>query len=339
MRCGINNFRETRFVASNGLWQVGSTTELEQPWRGLDKLAKMVARAIEECFAAATGEAPERIPVLICVAEPERPGRFPGIAGVILQLVADELGMRLHPHSRVFDQGRVGGAVAVLQARRMLAQGQHGRMIVAGVDSFLTASSIEAFNREDRLLTQGAPNGFIPGEAAGAVLLAQGDHVPPTLLLRGLGFAREPAPFGSGEPLRADGLVLAIRAAMNEAGAALCDCDFRITDANGEQSRFKEAALAVTRLLRDRKMMFPLWHPADCLGEIGAATLPAMLAVLFWGARKGYLPGATCLAHLSNDDEKRAALLAQAIPEQPLALEAAAETTFSTKRRSGTPWQ
>ena len=111
------------------------------------------------------------------------------------------------------------------------------------------------------------------------------------LLLRGLGFEREPAPFGSGKPLRADGLVKAIRGALNEAGIALNECDHRIADMNGEQYRFKEAALAITRLLRDRKVLFSLWHPADCIGEVGAATLPAMLAMLFTGARKDYLPG------------------------------------------------
>ena len=142
------------------------------------------------------------------------------------------------------------------------------------------------------MLRRDNSNGFIPGEAAGAALLAvwqQGTAAP--LLLRGLGFEREPAAFGSGKPLRADGLVKAIRGALNEAGIALQQCDHRIADMNGEQYRFKEAALAITRLLRDRKVLFSLWHPADCIGEVGAATLPAMLAMLFAGARKDYLPG------------------------------------------------
>ena len=84
----------------------------------------------------------------------------------------------------------------------------------------------------------------------------------------------------------------AIRAALIEAGVALKDCDYRIADVNGEQFRFKEAALAITRLLRDTKVLFSLWHPADCIGEVGAATLPAMLAMLFTGRTEG-LPART----------------------------------------------
>ena len=117
-------------------------------------------------------------------------------------------------------------------------------MIVAGVDTFLTGATLAAYDREDRLLRRDNSNGFIPGEAAGAVLLggmARG-YRRHRCLLRGLGFAREPAPLGSGKPLRAEGLVQAIRGALAEAEMALKDCDHRIADMNGEQYRFKEAA-------------------------------------------------------------------------------------------------
>jgi 3-oxoacyl-[acyl-carrier-protein] synthase I len=335
IRCRINNFQETRFIGSNGDWLVGSAVELEEPWRGVAKLAKMAARAIGECFAAAE-EKPERIPVLVCIAEPERPGRFEGLQHELLQDIERELGFRLHPHSRLIEQGRVGGAVALLQAREMLVAGRHPRIIVAGVDTFLSGATLAAYDSEDRLLRKDNSNGFIPGEAAGAVLLgAWRDGSPAPLLCRGLGFAREPAPLGSGRPLRADGLVQAIRAALSDSNIALKDCDHRIADMNGEQYRFKEAALAITRLVRERKVLFSLWHPADCIGEVGAATLPAMLAMLFHGARGDYLPGPMFLGHLGNDDDTRAALVAQALSPQTLALEQEAEANFRLSQGIG----
>jgi 3-oxoacyl-[acyl-carrier-protein] synthase-1 len=183
-------------------------------------------------------------------------------------------------------------------------------------------------------LTRANSNGFIPGEAAGAVLLgAWREGMTAPLMCKGLGFAREPAPLGSGKPLRADGLVQAIRAALDEAGIRLKDCDHRIADVSGEQYRFKEAALAIMRLLRDRKVLFSLWHPADCIGEVGAATLPVMVAMLFMGAQKDYLPGPVFLGHLGNDDDKRAAFVAQATTPQTLASEVVAEASFSLRRR------
>jgi 3-oxoacyl-[acyl-carrier-protein] synthase-1 len=336
IRCGINNFQETRFIGSNGEWLVGSAVELEEPWRGITKLAKMAARAVGECFeAAAQDEKPELIPVLLCIAEPQRPGRFESLAHVLLHEIERELGLRLHPHSRVIEQGRVGGAVALLQARQILLEGRCTRVVVAGVDSFLMGATLTAYDREDRLLRRDNSNGFIPGEAAGAVLLAvwqEGGSAP--LLVRGLGFAREPSSIGSGKPLRADGLVGAVNGALSEAGIGLKDCDVRISDMNGEQYRFKEAALLLGRLLRDRKPLFPLWHPGDCVGEIGAATVPAMLAILLDGARKDYLPGPIFLGHLGNDDDKRGSFVAHATTAQTLSLEMLAEAAFRTRRRN-----
>ncbi len=334
IRCGINNFQETRFIGRDGEWLVGSAVELKQPWRGITKLAKMASRAIAECFEAGADGKPEETPVLACLAEPERPGRPQGLGPVILQDIERELGLRLHPHSRVIELGRVGAVVALLQARRMLAEARCSHVIVAAADSFLGAATLAAYNSDDRLLTKSNPNGLIPGEAAGAVLLSGDEDMPARLLVRGLGFGREPAPFGSGRPSRADGLVRAARGALGEAGLALKDCDLRIADMNGEQHRFKEAALAVTRLLRDRKPLFPLWHLADCTGEVGAATLPAMLALLFTGASKDFLPGQTVLGHLGNDDDRRAAFVAQATSAQTLSWEMAAEAAYRVKRRS-----
>jgi len=202
------------------------------------------------------------------------------------------------------------------------------------VDTFLTGATLMAYDRESRLLRRDNSNGFIPGEAAAALLLGNAaEESAAPLLLRGLGFAREPATLASGGPLRANGLVQAIRAALDDAQVELKTCDYRIADMNGEQYRFKEAALAITRLLRDRKVQMSLWHAADAIGEVGAATLPAMVAMLFTGARKDYLPGPVFLGHIGNDDDKRAAFIADAVTAQTLALEASSEDGFGQRRR------
>jgi 3-oxoacyl-[acyl-carrier-protein] synthase-1 len=86
----------------------------------------------------------------------------------------------------------------------------------------------------------------------------------------GVGFGTEPAPIESEQPLRAAGLVQAIRGALKEAGCAMGDLDFRITDISGEHYYFKEASHALSRLLKTPKEEFDIWHPAQCIGETGA---------------------------------------------------------------------
>ncbi len=105
--------------------------------------------------------------------------------------------------------------------------------------------------------------------------------------------------------------VEAITVALGDAGLTLGDMDYRLTDLSGEQYGFKEADLAITRTLREHKEAFDIWHPADSIGEVGAAALPCMLGVALAAAEKGFDPGPSVLCHLGNDDGARAALVSR----------------------------
>ena len=114
IRCGINNFQETRFIGSDGDWLVGSAVELEEPWRGITKLAKMAARAIGECFAARGREAANRS--RCWCASPNRSG--PGGSKACARAAAGHRARARVPAASAFARdragarGRRGGAVA-----------------------------------------------------------------------------------------------------------------------------------------------------------------------------------------------------------------------------------
>lgn len=201
--------------------------------------------------------------------------------------------------------------MALLDARTLIYRGGHRHVLIAGVDSFLSAATLSAFEQRERLLTSQNSNGFIPGEGAAAVVLAAPVvNEKPQLACIGLGFGTEQATVESEDiPLRAEGLTQAVRAALSEAGCGLEQMDFRLTDISGEQYYFKEASLALSRSLRVRKEFFHLWHPADCIGEVGAAIGPAMLAVALAASRKGYGEGPNIFCHLGNDAGQRAVAL------------------------------
>ena len=310
IRCAINNFAETRFMDKGGEWVIGSQVPLEQPWRGLKKLVRMIAPAIRECLNRAENTAAEFIPLLLCVAEEERPGRLQGLDDQLFHAVQAELGLKFHARSLVIARGRVAGALALAEARRLIYEEQMRFCMIAGVDTFLVASTLAAFEARNRLLTSKNPNGFIPGEAGAAVLVGRpNQNVKDELVCLGIGSGQEDATIDSVEPLRADGLVQAFKTAFADSGLTIDDLDFRLTDSNGEQYCFKEAALAMTRTLRARKDRFELWHPADCIGETGAAIGPCVLGVALAAARKRYSPGPGALCHFSADDGERHALV------------------------------
>jgi 3-oxoacyl-[acyl-carrier-protein] synthase-1 len=222
--------------------------------------------------------------------------------------------------SALVAHGRVGLAVALNGARRLLAQPDVPQVLVVATDSLITWPTLGPLEREGRLLTERNSNGFMPGEAAGALLLGRAASTGSSqqaaasggeLVVAGLGFAGEAAHIASDEPLRGDGLASAIRAALEDAGAAMHDIDYRIADVSGEHYYFKEAALALSRTLRQRKEDFDLWHPAECTGEVGATSGATVVALAQAACAKGYTLGPKVLAHWGNDGGQRAAAVLQ----------------------------
>jgi 3-oxoacyl-[acyl-carrier-protein] synthase I len=184
------------------------------------------------------------------------------------------------------------------------------RVLIAATDSLLVWPTLAHYERADRLLTVRNSNGFMPGEGAGALLI-EAPAGRGELLCTGLGFGIEKAHIDSGEPLRADGLASALKAALAEAAREMHDLDFRITDVSGEQYYFKEASLALSRTMRRRKAEFDIWHPAECTGEAGALAGVSIIALADAACRKAFAPGPQIVAHLANDAGQRAAMTLQ----------------------------
>jgi 3-oxoacyl-[acyl-carrier-protein] synthase-1 len=306
IRARLANSTETRFIGSGGEWIVGHIVPLGEAWRGLAKQVKMAAMAIAECLERIPREEWGRIPVLLCVAEPERPGRLEGLNDELFVEIQQQLEARFAAASALVPHGRVGVAIALRQARKLLYETAVPRVLIVSVDSLLNGATLSVYEREDRVLTNENSNGFLPGEGAGAILVARPSGQP-ELVCVGLGFGVERARIDSDEPLRADGLTRALSAALADAGCQIYDVDFRITDIAGEQYSFKEAALAIGRILRKPKDELDIWHPAEYIGETGAVAGAAALAVADAACRKGYAPGPRILTHMANDGGERAA--------------------------------
>jgi len=314
IRCAIDNFTETRFMDKGGEWIMGAQVPLEQPWRGLPKLVHMVVPAINECrewlSTVETNMPATDVPLLLCVAEKERPGRLEGLDDELFEEIQRHMKLRFHPRSTVIPKGRVAGALAMELARRLIYEENVPYCIIAGTDTFLVAQTLAAYEEKSRLLTSENSNGFIPGEAGAAILVGRPrNNGQPELLCLGIGHGTEKATIDSEEPLRGDGLVQAFKSAFAEAGCIINDLDFRITDSNGEQYWFKEATLALDRILRKRQELFEIWHPVDCLGEVGASIVPCALAIALRSMQREYAFGHGPLCHFGSDGTERMALV------------------------------
>ncbi|WP_028105120.1 3-oxoacyl-ACP synthase [Pseudoduganella violaceinigra] len=311
IRAKVSNASQTRFADSSGNWIMAHQVPLQESWRGRAKLARMAAMAIEECLRDVPPEEWGGIPMLLCVAEQGRPGRQAGVDDLLLQEIRAQLTAPAAERHTIIANGRIGVAIGLAQARKHMQEEPACRMLLVAVDSLLGWPTLEDYQRKNRLLTASNSNGFMPGEGAGALLLARPSGKTGELLCTGIGFGQEEASIDSTEPLRGDGLSQAVKTALADAGLAMQHMHFRITDNAGEQYYFKEAALALQRTLRVRKADFDHWHPAECTGEIGAAAGISIIANAMAACAKRYAKGANILVHLGNDSGERASLTLQ----------------------------
>ena len=129
-RAKITNPFETSFIDSSGAWIMAHQVSLDRPWFGLTKLAKMAALAIEEALQDLNRNQWHQLPLLLCVAETERPGRMAGLDDQLLMLIQNEVGVCFAPSSVVVPHGRVAVAVALSQARSLLASSKIPSLLI-----------------------------------------------------------------------------------------------------------------------------------------------------------------------------------------------------------------
>lgn len=197
---------------------------------------------------------------------------------------------------------------ALSRAAQALAQARYEQCVVAAADSLIDGRILRDLATAGRLLTPVNSDGFTPGEAAACLVMQPGRHGA-IATIRGLGAGKEPGTLYSDVPLRGDGMIAAVRMALSQAGLALHDMDFRVSDAAGEGYHFREQSLILTRLLRQTKATFPLWLPASSLGHVGTAAGLCGLVQAIVAHRRGYAPGPLALGTVGSDDGERAAVV------------------------------
>jgi 3-oxoacyl-[acyl-carrier-protein] synthase-1 len=308
IRAKVANPTETRFTDKMGELILAHQVLLARTLTGLPRLARIARLSVEECLREMPREQWSRLPLLLCTAERERPGRVPDLDESLLQLLQEELKVTFAPESGVLAAGRVSVALALQHARKLIHEGGHAEVLIVFADTLLRSDTLDFYDSEDRLLTPTNSNGFMPGEGGGALLIGR-----PTgrtgLVCAGLGFAIESAHIGSNEPLRADGMTQAHKAAIADAGCGVDDIRFRICDLSGEHYYFKEAALAWGRLWRTHAEEPEVWHPAESTGAAGASLAGVCVAVAHSAFASGYAAGNGVLLHFSDDTGMRASIV------------------------------
>ena len=319
MRCGYSNFFPTDFIGRNpGEPYLGARIEGLDPLGGIARYVEMAAAVIEETLGGERKALPT-LPLICCLPRPEDLPAEDFHEEFNQRLLARLEITSLARDSVFYYLGRSAAADAFYTARECLEAG-HPSVLVVAADTLLSARRIAGYGHgsaQPRLLDGGMPDGFIPGEAAVALRLGKTDADGTQTCITGLGFGEEEATVDSDLPLLGEGLTQAVREAAKRAGVRVSDTDFRLSSANGEGYFFEETALVASRTLEEKRDIWPLWQPADHIGEVGAAAGPAMVVMAHYAFAKGYAPGPRALCQLSGDDSRRSAFIMERKTNSP----------------------
>lgn len=315
IRAGISGVKQAN------LWDPGAGEYISagrpctpQWWEGPDMLAELAAPAVQECLSALPqGVDPRTIPIFILLCPTDRPGREPDLDNIVLGELERRLEFKSVPGIMVFNRGRTGILAALHKASQFFSDGTATHVVIVGVDTFLRQHVVEAYIDRRRVLTSNNSNGFIPGEGACAVLLTPAARQHGSeLRIIGWGEGRETGTIDSETPLTGDVLTKAVRDALKQAGIAMADTDYWLTDQNAEHYKVKECTVVQIRLERRDQLAprpYQILHPIEYLGEIGSAIAPCLLGIGLAGAKGGYAPGPVALMHVGEDNGERAAFV------------------------------
>ena len=315
IRAGISAFAESEFHLSTVERQRILAAAVPLRPRPADskpggRLVALARLALTECLRAASLDA-KRTALVLGVPESHRADAFRNwFDEDLYEVINARIVRHFHHSSLMLPYGNASGAAGLIKARAILEDEAVDACVVAGVDSFLNGWDIERLERTWRLLREGEANGLVPGEAGTCIAVTTDDRVRGRTVLgivEGVGLDREDGAttvIADGHPT-GKGLQRALDAAVRDADVHESMIGLRVTDLNGERYGSMDSMLAVSRFYRTDRDGLPIWHPAECVGETGAAVGPLLLQIACHGFARGYAPSRTVMCEASSESGHR----------------------------------
>lgn len=277
-----------------------------------------IAERMRQMLHSVAEEAQSQIPSTIrfdgvWLALPEPRSGLP--ADLDTWLAAQIVSTGLMPEPvRTLSRGHAGGLMVLQAAAEALSRGEIETALVIGVDSYHDLRTIQSLDMRRRLMAARNPGGFPPGEAAGACIMVRGDAVERHDLrvlarIRSAATAVEPHPLRSTEPCLGEGLTTAMASVISRLKLPQELITASYCDLNGERYRNEEFVYALLRTQEAFVNAHDYVSPADCWGDVGAASGPLFAVLGAASGLRGYAKGSYPLLWAGSDSGYRAAVL------------------------------
>jgi 3-oxoacyl-[acyl-carrier-protein] synthase-1 len=310
-RAGLAAFTEHPFVVDGRGERmiVARVPSLPEEACGADRFIKLLIPALQEALGPLMRDAHGQLSLSLGL-----PGARPGLPEALGKRITGallEAGIRFDG-VEIFATGHAAGLMALEAGRRRAAHGQLG--VVAAVDSYLEPETLEWLDEVERLKCERNPGGLIPGEAAGVCVLASEAGAtrngwPALSQLDAVSIAREANPLGSDGVNIGMGLTESIRAALQVLQSPDVKVNEIICDMNGEPYRAAEYGFTLVRVAKRFVDATAFRSPADCWGDVGAASGPLFVILATAAFQKGFANGPRALLWTSSDTGERASAM------------------------------
>ncbi len=308
VRAGVSRVREHPLLvdAAGDALRCGFDGAIAPNAFGAERMFALAGHALAELAAKLTDQRPCSAPVRVLLALPEpRPGFSPQAATRLASRLG-EVSLPKVPrlHIELSEPGHAGALRGLERAFQDIERGRDELCIVAGVDSYLEADTLDWLDAERRLARAAIRSGFAPGEAA-AVLAVASDGARSALGLtslarvRAVSCAQEKRAETCDEGLMGEGMAEALRRAFAALRPGELVSDVYL-DVNGERSRSDDWGFALMRTGPAFRDGTDYRTAVSACGEVGAASgaLACALAVQAW--RRAHAQGPLALACASS---------------------------------------
>ncbi|MCC7472689.1 beta-ketoacyl synthase [Candidatus Nomurabacteria bacterium] len=320
-RAGISGMGEHPFMIDRmGEPMPGALdVQLDPGLMGPERLLALAETALREACAPLTKDAQApglRLPLYLSLPE-IRPGfteqdaasvrsgfmRFEGLPITISEV-------------NVYTQGHAAGLAALAMAIEQIQQGACETCLVGGVDSYFQPDTMEWLDENRQLAGAVSRSAFVPGEGAGFCLLMTdracarlGLSVLARVLVVATG--RETKLIKTSEICLGEGLTSVVRRAVGGLPSGPERINAVICDINGERYRGEEWGFVCLRLPQYFDDPTTYDSPADCWGDMGAASGPLFVMLACQAATRGYAKGPQTLLWMSSECGLRGAAVLQ----------------------------
>lgn len=325
VRAGIVRLSEHPFMLDcNGVpIPAGLDAQIDPTITGPKRLLALAESALREACASLDGVSPQQLSLPLFLGLPEiRPGftehdaanvrsGFPRFEGLPIKLSSVS----------TFTEGHAAGFLALARAAEQMNQGACEMCLVGGVESYSHPDTLEWLEANRQLAGADSRSGFLPGEGAGFCLLTT-DGGRQRFRLKGLarvlavGIGKETKLIKTTDMCLGEGLTATVRDTVG----CLRLPDERINeiycDINGERYRSEEWGFVCLRLSHYFDDPTAYLSPAECWGDMGAASGLLFAMLVCQAFARGYSKGPRAMVWASSEGGQRGvAVLEVSSPE------------------------